>query len=66
MQDYSFLLSDDADLPASEGKKPPPPRNVSVSKSGMLVLEFISFYILTCKLLGIFGLFIEDTYTGFC
>ncbi|KAG1346879.1 muscle M-line assembly protein unc-89 [Cocos nucifera] len=27
MRDYSFLLSDDADLPVSEEKKPPPPRS---------------------------------------
>lgn len=38
MRDYSFLLSDDADLPAPEREKPPP-RNASVSKSGMFVLE---------------------------
>ncbi|XP_008812588.2 protein SPT2 homolog isoform X2 [Phoenix dactylifera] len=31
MRDYSFLLSDDADLPP-EREKPPPLRNVSVSK----------------------------------
>lgn len=34
-RDYSFLLSDDSELPAPT--KAPPPRNVSVPKTGVLL-----------------------------
>ena len=37
MRDYSFLLSDDADLPSSE-KEQPSTRNVSAPKAGMFFL----------------------------
>lgn len=37
-RDYSFLLSDDADLPVPS--KEPPSRNTSVRSSGMLLFIF--------------------------
>lgn len=36
-RDYSFLLSDDAELPAP--KKEPQPRNVSLSRPGVLLFR---------------------------
>lgn len=35
-RDYSFLLSDDAEIPAPA--KEPPPRNISARSSGTLLL----------------------------
>lgn len=35
-RDYSFLLSDDAELPAPS--KAPPPRDMPIQNSGMLLL----------------------------
>lgn len=38
-RDYSFLLSDDAELPAP--KKEPQPRNVSLSRPGVLLFSYL-------------------------
>lgn len=49
-RDYSFLLSDDAELPAPA--KEPPPRNTPARSSGILLLGHI-FGELICESLNI-------------
>lgn len=60
-RDYSFLLSDDAELPAPS--KEPPSRNISVRSSGMLLLGCVVW----CLIVGVSKYFsvIKETYTGF-
>ena len=41
-RDYSFLLSDDAEIPAP--KKEPHSRNVSLSRPGVLLLKYLSVF----------------------
>lgn len=60
-RDYSFLLSEDAEVPASS--KSIPPRNVSTRESGMqLLLYILWFVVINSKCTYIF---IEGTYTWF-
>lgn len=58
-RDYSFLLTDDAEVPASS--KSPPLRNVLTPKSGVRLLLFW-FVIVNAHCNYIF---IKGTYTGF-
>lgn len=60
-RDYSFLLSDDAELPAPT--KEPPARNMRAPQSGVLVLCYFNCLLVfeAQKL----SFFIENTHTGF-
>ncbi|KAG7951385.1 hypothetical protein I3843_12G004700 [Carya illinoinensis] len=58
-RDYSFLLSEDAELPASS--KEPPPRNVSFPNRGHGDYCFT----FSCSIVLISNYFIEKTYEGF-
>lgn len=59
-RDYSFLLSEDAEVPATKG---PPPRNVSAPKSGVTLLFCLFWFVDTNAYCNY--IFLKETYTGF-
>lgn len=60
-RDYSFLNSEDAEVPAPT--KAPPTRNVSAPKSGVTLFLCVFWFVDTNAFCNY--IFIKGTYTGF-